>query len=64
MKCVGERVIDMQGCDHKSICRFPSRTNSYGLIKGIIQEWGKEAGDAYQRAQEGKLITCAAFPKR
>lgn len=31
MNSVGEEVIDIQGCDHRSICKYPSRTNNYKL---------------------------------
>lgn len=56
MKCVNERVVDMQGCDHRTICRFPFKNNNYGLIRGIIEEWGDEAIALRQRGLEGEKI--------
>ncbi|KAK8097440.1 hypothetical protein PG984_016579 [Apiospora sp. TS-2023a] len=43
INCAGERVIDMQGCDHRSICRFAQRSNNYRLILGILKEWASAA---------------------
>lgn len=54
MNSVGEEVIDMQGCDHKSICRFPSRTNNYKLIQGIIRAWAAEAFRTPRHSAEGE----------
>ncbi len=53
MNSVGEEVIDMQGCDHTSICRFSSRTNNYNLIQGMIRHWATEAIPARHDQAEG-----------
>lgn len=39
MKVPGEEVIDMQGCDHKSICRFANQNHNYILLLNVILGW-------------------------
>ncbi|RDL35976.1 uncharacterized protein BP5553_06588 [Venustampulla echinocandica] len=39
----GERRVPMQGCNHSTVCIFSTRDNNYGLVLGILQEWGREA---------------------
>ncbi|KAK8084091.1 hypothetical protein PG996_002872 [Apiospora saccharicola] len=54
INCAGERVIDMQGCDHRSICRFAQRSNNYRLILGIIKEWANTATGQTNAAKQGQ----------
>lgn len=46
MEVPDERVIAMQGCDHRSICRFDDNDDNYHLILGVIKDWAYEAGVA------------------
>jgi hypothetical protein len=44
MDIPGERIVHMDGCDHRSICRFSDKTgNSYRCVLGVLKPWAKEA---------------------
>ena len=44
MDILGERIIPMPNCDHKSICRFSDeRSASYKSVWGVLREWADEA---------------------
>ncbi|KAG4439950.1 hypothetical protein IFR05_004576 [Cadophora sp. M221] len=39
LNCAGEVVMEMSGCDHRTICRFQSdRSEDYMTVLGILQE--------------------------
>lgn len=39
-----ERIVYMDGCDHRSICRFNDKTsNSYKSVLGVLKQWVKES---------------------
>jgi hypothetical protein len=39
-----ERIVYMDGCDHRSICRFDDKTsNSYKSVLGVLKPWAKES---------------------
>ncbi|KAH6720716.1 ankyrin repeat-containing domain protein [Leptodontidium sp. MPI-SDFR-AT-0119] len=39
LNCAGEIVMEMSGCDHRTICRFESdRSEDYMTVLGILQE--------------------------
>lgn len=41
-----ERYIPMPGCDHSSICRFPSKNSeSYQTVLGVLQDWVEEINE-------------------
>ena len=43
MDIAGERIIPMQGCDHRTICRFTGATSEgYKTILNVLQDWVEE----------------------
>lgn len=43
MDIVGERYVPMQGCNHRSICRFPGGTSEgYKTVLNVLQDWAEE----------------------
>ncbi|KFZ03150.1 hypothetical protein V502_11189 [Pseudogymnoascus sp. VKM F-4520 (FW-2644)] len=42
-----ERIVPMQGCDHRTICRFPGTySKGYKAVLGILQEWVSHFNEA------------------
>ncbi len=43
MDVAGERIVPMQGCDHRNICRFAGGTSdAYKTILNVLQDWIEE----------------------
>lgn len=43
MDVADERIVPMQGCDHKSICRFAGETSeAYKTVLNVLQDWVEE----------------------
>ena len=43
MDIPGERIVPMQGCDHRSICRFAGESSEgYKAIMSVLLEWAEE----------------------
>ena len=40
----GERIIDMQRCDYKSICHFVTKNNNYRLVRVTIKKFSFASG--------------------
>ncbi|KAH0562180.1 hypothetical protein GP486_003124 [Trichoglossum hirsutum] len=39
-----ERIVHMDGCDHRNICRFSDKTsNGYQTVLGVLKPWAKDA---------------------
>lgn len=42
MDIAGKRIVPMQGCDHRSICRFASESSEgYKAILNVLLEWAE-----------------------
>jgi hypothetical protein len=37
MGCEGEIIVPMDGCDHRTVCRFPNESSGCKLVLGHIQ---------------------------
>jgi hypothetical protein len=47
MDTAGERRVDMDGCDHSSICRFRNKTDrSYERVLDVLVEYAREAANS------------------
>jgi protein SERAC1 len=43
MNIPNERIVPMQGCDHRNICRFSSKhSESYKRVSNVLQDWINE----------------------
>ena len=43
MDVAKERIVPMQGCDHRRICRFTGGTSeAYKTILNVLQDWVEE----------------------
>ena len=43
MNISNERIVPMQGCDHRSICRFAGKhSESYKRVSNVLQDWVDE----------------------
>ncbi|KFY81883.1 hypothetical protein V500_11000 [Pseudogymnoascus sp. VKM F-4518 (FW-2643)] len=62
-----ERIIPMQGCDHRTICRFPGTySKGYKAVLGILHEWVSPINEAKNKAITSEDLTCLdslSFPQ-
>ena len=43
MNIPNERIVPMQGCDHRSICRFSGKqSESYKRVFNVLHDWVDE----------------------
>lgn len=46
MDIPAERYVPMQGCDHRSICRFAGKdSESYKTVCSVLQDWADELNE-------------------
>ncbi|KAH0536065.1 hypothetical protein FGG08_007031 [Glutinoglossum americanum] len=58
-----ERIVYMDGCDHRSICRFNDKTsNGYRTVLGVLKPWVKEARRAFPEMTYRKQEADGAHP--
>jgi ATP-dependent helicase/DNAse subunit B len=43
MNISNERIVPMQGCDHRSLCRFAGKhSENYKRVSNVLQDWIEE----------------------
>ncbi|KAH8745409.1 hypothetical protein BGZ57DRAFT_862505 [Hyaloscypha finlandica] len=67
MNISNERIVPMQGCDHRSICRFAGKhSESYKRVSNVLQDWVDELDAPDSKAHTLDDTSCLrslAFPE-
>jgi len=56
MDVADERIVPLQGCDHRSMCRFAGReSEAYKAILNVLQDWDEELNEC-KYSLEGYIL--------